>query len=107
MISKLLYGIPSRGKFESVKHQKGRPFNSSVMNHNNEFLLLPEESCLVEDEKSIFHVHYERAGRHLFGRRNVDFNSIEAKIYLTNYRVICPPIIRTKNIVNFCPVSMR
>ena len=110
MISKLLYGIPSRRKerkIESVKPQRGMVFNSNARNHNNEFLLLPEESCLAEDEKSIFHVHCERAGFRLFGRRNVDFHRVEAKIYLTNYRVIFPPMARTYNIVDFCTASMR
>ena len=94
MISKLLYGIPSRSKqekIENVKHRSETVLNSDAMNHNNEFLLLPEESCLAEDENSIFNVHCERPGFRLFGRRDVSFNSIKAKIYLTNYRVMFPP----------------
>ena len=50
-------------------------------------LLLPEESCLAEDENAVFHVHCEREGFHLFGWGDVDFNNIAAKIYLTTYRV--------------------
>ena len=76
------------------------------MNHNNEFLLLPDEMCLVEDENSIFHVHCERAGFRLFGWKDVDFHRVEAKIYLTNYRVTFPLMVRTNNIVTFCTASI-
>ena len=77
------------------------------MNHNNEFLLLPEESCLAEDESSIFYLYCERAGFHLFGRGDVSFNGVKAKIYLTNYRVTFPSMICINNIVDFCTASMR
>src|SRR5204862_6436874 len=109
MFSKLLFRIPLRSKeekIESVKQHQGLMiFNSDTMNHNNEFLLLPEESCLAEDEKSIFHVHCERAGFRLFGWGDVNFNCLEAKIYLTNYRVPFPPTFLSNDIVNFYTAS--
>jgi hypothetical protein len=76
---------------QKVEYQRicGMDFDTSATKRN-EFLLLPEESCLAEDEKSILHVHCEREGFHLFGWGDVNFNHIQTKIYLTNYRVIFP-----------------
>lgn len=51
-------------------------------------LLLPDESCLAEEESGAFHVHCEREGFHLFGWGDIDFGFIEGKIYLTTYRVM-------------------
>ena len=50
-------------------------------------LLLPEESCLAEDDNVTFHVYCERKGFNLFGWGDVSFTNIRAKVYLTNYRV--------------------
>jgi hypothetical protein len=51
-------------------------------------LLLPDESCLAEDEKGIFQMHCEREGFHLFGWGDIDSGYIQGKIYLTTYRVV-------------------
>jgi hypothetical protein len=50
-------------------------------------LLLPDESCLAEDEKASLEVHCERTGFHLFGTGSVTFKNVPVKVYLTNYRV--------------------
>lgn len=103
MISKLLFRSPARNKEESKRGPKiesrrqpgihGMYFDTSSTNQND-FHLLPEESCLAEDEKSIFGVHCEREGFHLFGWGNINFTNIHAKVYLTNYRVNVPPTFR-------------
>jgi hypothetical protein len=50
-------------------------------------LLLPEESCLAEDEKAVVELHCTRPGFHLFGLGDVSFKNVPVKVYLTNYRV--------------------
>jgi hypothetical protein len=50
-------------------------------------LLLPEESCLAEDETAMFDFHCPREGFHLFGWGDVNFYNVKAKVYLTTYRV--------------------
>jgi len=73
-------------------------------------LLLPEESCLAEDENAVFHVHCEREGFHLFGWGDVDFNNIPAKIYLTTYRLIFVPFPAAKqkyNSFSICIEAIR
>jgi len=100
MTSKLPYRIPSENKENSKRIQKidctkqrgirEMYFDTSSTKHND-FLLLPDEYCLAEDEKNVFHVHSEREGFHLFGWGNIHFTNIHGKIYLTNYRVYTPP----------------
>ena len=97
MIPKLLYRTPSREKVETKRmresiescpnHRIGGMYFDTTTTSNGLPLLLPEESCLAEDENAVFHVHCEREGFHLFGWGDVDFNNIPAKIYLTTYRV--------------------
>ena len=90
MVSKYAYASQPQSKeqkIESVKHQAGMVFGTSSMIHNNEFLLLPDEYCLAEDENCVFHVHCERNGFRLFGWGDFNFGNVNAKIYLTNYRV--------------------
>ena len=53
-------------------------------------LLLPEESCLAEDEKAVLELHCTRPGFHLFGLGDVTFKNVPVKVYLTNYRVRNP-----------------
>jgi hypothetical protein len=94
MILKLLFRIPSPSKEERL--QKVSKLRSSITGgmyfdtsptQAGEPLLLPDESCLAEDEKAAFHVHCEREGFHLFGWGDIDFGYIDGKIYLTTYRV--------------------
>ena len=97
MIPKLLYGKPSREKVETkriregaegfLNHRIGGMYFDTTTTTTGLPLLLPDESCLAEDESAVFHVHCEREGFHLFGWGDVDFNNIPAKIYLTTYRV--------------------
>jgi hypothetical protein len=106
MIPKALYQAPrpqnqdQRKRGSNIENIRGMYFDTSATNHTD-FLLLPEESCLAEDEKAIFHVHCEREGFRLFGRGDVHITNIPAKIYLTNYRVGFPFNSITDLIVNF------
>src|SRR5271154_5840939 len=97
MIPKLLYRSSSREQVETNQMRESIESSPHLMvggmyfdittTSNGLPLLLPEESCLAEDENAVFHVHCERGGFHLFGWGDVDFNNIPAKIYLTTYRV--------------------
>lgn len=111
MISRLLYQGPSGNKeeskhiheIESLKRDGicGMYFDTTT--GHNDFLLLPEEYCLAEDEKSYFHIHCEREGFRLFGHGNIKVTNIYAKIYLTNYRVqFSSECSITDDVVNFC-----
>jgi hypothetical protein len=71
---------------QSLSSDDGMYFDTTAA-LNKQLLLLPEESCLAEDENCVFHVHCEREGFHLFGWGDVNFNHIQAKVYLTNHRV--------------------
>jgi hypothetical protein len=55
-------------------------------------LLLPEETCLAEDEKAVLDLHCTRLGFHLFGLGDLSFKNVPVKVYLTNYRVRSSPI---------------
>jgi len=54
-------------------------------------LLLPDESCLAEDEHALFRFRCAREGFHLFGWGDVILFNVAAKVYLTNYRLIFVP----------------
>jgi hypothetical protein len=56
-------------------------------------LLLPEETCLAEDEYASFKVHCAKDGFRFFGRGNADIGNTQAKAYLTNLRVSPSSII--------------
>jgi len=49
-------------------------------------LLIPDEECLAEAEGASFDIVGSREGFHLFGG-DIYIIGVQAKIYLTNYRV--------------------
>ena len=103
MVSKLLYRVKSAEKPKKSKNRKenidkslngGMYFDTTTTADLGQPLLLPEESCLAEDETAAFDLHCPREGFHLFGWGDVNFYSIKAKIYLTTYRVLSPCSLR-------------
>jgi hypothetical protein len=98
MIQKLFYRVASRD--EKIKKEMrpkvirkqstgGMYFDTSAT-VNGQPLLLPEESCLAEDEHATLQVECERGGFNFFGKNAVVYNT-KAKAYLTNLRLIFVP----------------
>ena len=96
MINKLLYRASSNEKLKKEVQRKesrsqsqligGMYFDTSAT-VNGQPLLLPEESCLAEDENATFKVHCEKEGFYLFGRGTANVCNTRVKAYLTNMRV--------------------
>jgi hypothetical protein len=94
MINKLLYRASSNEKVkkeiqgkESRSQLIGGMYFDTSATVNGQPLLLPEESCLAEDENATFKVHCEKEGFHLFGRGTANVCNTRVKAYLTNMRV--------------------
>jgi hypothetical protein len=81
-------GMQRKGKKGATVFQRGEGlyFDTSAT-ANGIPLLLPDESCIAEDEHALFRFRCARGGFHLFGWGDVELCDITAKIYLTNYRV--------------------
>ena len=76
-----------KGKKESVFQRGEGLYFDTAPTANGSPLLLPDESCLAEDEHALFRFRCAREGFHLFGWGDVILFNVAAKIYLTNYRV--------------------
>jgi hypothetical protein len=96
MMNKLVYRVPSGGNgFGKLLPNKkaiesriiGGMYFDTAANAEGQPLLLPDESCLAEDERGVFKLQCEREGFHLFKWGDVNLFNVPAKIYLTNYRV--------------------
>jgi hypothetical protein len=97
MMNKLMYRVPSGGNgLRNILPSK-KPIQNRIIggmyfdtgaNDEGQPLLLPDESCLAEDERGIFKLQCEREGFHLFKWGGVNLFNVHAKIYLTNYRVL-------------------
>jgi len=98
MFSKVRSRTPSQSKVEAKPLERIDSAQSQISDDgmyfdktavlNTQLLLLPDESCLAEDENTVFNVHCQREGFHLFGWGDINVNHIRTKVYLTNYRVI-------------------
>jgi len=101
MINKLIYRVPSGGNgLRNILPSK-KPIQNRIIggmyfdtgsNDEGQPLLLPDESCLAEDERGVFKLQCEREGFHLFKWGGVNLFNVHAKIYLTNYRLIFVPL---------------
>jgi hypothetical protein len=77
-----------KGKKEDAGVQRGEGlYFDTGPNINGLPLLLPDESCIAEDEHVLFRFRCAREGFHLFGWGDVILYNVQAKVYLTNYRV--------------------
>lgn len=77
-----------KGKQEATVFQRGEGLYFDTGPTTNGLpLLLPDESCIAEDEHALFRFRCAREGFHLFGWGDVILYNVAAKIYLTNYRV--------------------
>jgi hypothetical protein len=62
--------------------------SNADLNATAELLLLPDEYCVAEDRDTVLvELFCEREGFTIFGQGDVS-RYIEAKAYLTNYRVV-------------------
>ena len=77
-----------KGKKEETVFQRGEGlYFDTAPTASGLPLLLPNETCIAEDEHALFRFRSEREGFHLFGWGDVILYNVNAKVYLTNYRV--------------------
>lgn len=80
-----------KGKKVATVFQRGEGlYFDTAPGINGPPLLLPNEFCIAEDEHALFRFRSEREGFHLFGWGDVILYNVNAKVYLTNYRVFRP-----------------
>lgn len=98
MIHKLFYRVSTRdeklkgmGNHDTHKSSTGGMYFDTSTAFNGQPLLLPEESCLAEDEDATLKVECEREGFNLFRRGHPSVYTTKAKAYLTNLRLIFVP----------------
>jgi len=90
-----------KGKKEDAGVQRGEGlYFDTGPNINGLPLLLPDESCIAEDEHVLFRFRCAREGFHLFGWGDVILYNVQAKVYLTNYRLIFVPLPSEKQKYN-------